>query len=60
MDDVFAAIMLVMGLFFFAGMGVVATFTVTSDSTIISSCNKNGYWQTGQTRIICYVEEKNE
>ena len=59
MDDILAAITLVMGLFF-AGMGIVATFTATPDSTIISSCNKNGYWQTGQTRIICYVEEKNE
>lgn len=41
-------------------VGIGAMMTATQDKTIVSSCEKNGYWQTGQTRIICYVEEKNE
>lgn len=28
------------------------------DHTVVTSCEKNGYWQTGQTRIICTVEKK--
>jgi hypothetical protein len=28
------------------------------DKTIVFACEKQGYWQTGQTRIICSVEKK--
>ena len=29
------------------------------DSSVVKLCDKNGYWQVDQTRIICHVEKKN-
>lgn len=28
------------------------------DITVVQACEKQGYWQTGQTRVICNVEKK--
>ena len=30
------------------------------DLTVVQACEANGYWQTGQTRVICHVEKKGE
>lgn len=29
----------------------------TMDGIVTKSCKEQGYWQTGQTRVICSVEE---
>lgn len=31
---------------------------MSRDSSIISQCQEKGYWQMGQTRIKCIVENK--
>ncbi len=55
MDEILGAILTVWlivattlaGMFVFGG---------TLNSSVIRGCADNGYWQTGQTRIICRVE----
>lgn len=41
-----------------AAVGMAFLIFGTFDHTVVNSCDKNGYWQTGQTRIICAVEKK--
>lgn len=43
------------------GLAVIGTaFLIfgSFDHTVVTACEQNGYWQTGQTRIICTVEKK--
>lgn len=59
MDDFFAAFLLVV-LVLFAIIG--ATFGLTkmlgtTERGIVAACEKNGYWQYKQTRIVCRVEQ---
>jgi hypothetical protein len=56
-DDVFGAVLVVL-IGIAALFGVMSLFVGSWDSTVVAACKKNGYWQTGQTRIICTVEEK--
>lgn len=48
MFALFAAIILAV---LFVGWGSL-------DETVVQACEKQGYWQTGQTRVICNVEKK--
>ena len=46
-----------LGLFVGAVMALLAaSFFDTPDSTVVNACKERGYWQTGQTRVICSVE----
>ena len=54
-DDVFGAI-LVMLIGVAALFGIMSLFLGTWDSAVVEACKKNGYWQTGQTRVIWNVE----
>jgi hypothetical protein len=38
-------------------LGVLFVFKGTLDSDVVKACTDRGYWQTGQTRVICSVEE---
>jgi hypothetical protein len=38
-------------------LGVVFLIGGTLDSDIKKSCEQRGYWQTGQTRVICSIEK---
>ena len=37
----------------------VAIVSFCYDQTIVDACEKNGYWQTKQVRVICAVEPSN-
>jgi hypothetical protein len=57
MDDVFGVV-LVLLVGAAAMLGCMFLVSGSLDSTVVEACKKNGYWQTGQTRIICTVEER--
>lgn len=46
------------GMFLAAIIFVCVLTGMSQDSAIISQCQKKGYWQMGQTRIKCIVENK--
>lgn len=37
-------------------IGAAALIAGTPDFMVIKSCKTRGYWQSGQTRVICHVE----
>jgi hypothetical protein len=47
---------LVMVLIVAVVLGMVFLSAGTLDSTVVDACKDRGYWQTGQTRVICSVE----
>ena len=51
--EIFLTLMLCMLAFF----GLVFLFSGSADGSVVHACKTQGYWQTGQTRIICHVEE---
>lgn len=59
MDDEFFVLFFAAALLSLAFLGGLFLVAGSLDSTVVSNCEKNGYWQTGQTRVICSVEKKN-
>ena len=59
MDDEVFAFLLALVLACLAATGLVFLLNGTLDKTVKEACEQNGYWQTGQTRVICSVEKKN-
>ena len=59
MDDEVFAFLFVLVLTCLAVTGLVFLLNGTLDKTVKEACEQNGYWQTGQTRVICSVEKKN-
>jgi len=57
MEDFFGVV-LVLLITVAAIIGCTFLVSGTLDSTVVRACKTNGYWQTGQTRIICTVEER--
>jgi len=57
MDDVLGSVLGVL-LGAAAILGVIFLISGSLDASVVDACKKNGYWQTGQTRIICTVEER--
>lgn len=56
MSEIVAALVIL-----FACLGIALfpmLFVGSFDSSVVNACKTNGYWQTGQVRIICSVEEK--
>lgn len=41
----------------FAMLGLLYIGLGSFDTTVVKACEQRGFWQTGQTRIICSVEE---
>ena len=37
--------------------GAMFLVSGTLNSDVVKACETNGYWQTGQTRVICHVEK---
>ena len=56
MDEFFGIVVAVI-LLVLAILGVMFISTGSMDSSVIYNCKERGHWQTGQTRIICHVEE---
>lgn len=56
MNDIESAVMAVC--IALAVYGLAAIFIATPDESVVKACETRGYWQTGQTRIICHVEGK--
>jgi len=56
MDDI--TVGMIMGGFSAVIVSTIALFVnpATFDATVVSACEKQGYWQTGQKRVICAVE----
>lgn len=40
----------------FAAVGVAGSFLATPDVAVIKACQVNGYWQTGQIRVLCVIQ----
>lgn len=57
MDDLLGGLVIAVVLGF-AAYGLTASIFNSPDSSIVAACKERGYWQTGQTRIICSVEER--
>lgn len=55
MKEVFGGIFAVL-ILMFAVIGVVFVGYGSFDDTIVRQCEKHGYWQTGQIRVVCSVE----
>lgn len=55
MDDVFGGILVAL-ILIFACLGVMFVAYGSFDATIVRQCEKHGYWQTGQIRLVCSVE----
>jgi hypothetical protein len=57
MDDlvggIFVALLLVL-----AALGLFFVFAGVPEAAVVRHCKDHGYWQTGQTRVICSVEER--
>jgi hypothetical protein len=56
MDDI-GATLTAIGVTCLMALGVVFLIGGTLDSDIKKSCEQRGYWQTGQTRVICSIEK---
>lgn len=56
MDEIGAVAIVILALLGLAGVPMLVGGSF--DSSVVNACKTNGYWQTGQTRIICSVEEK--
>ena len=54
-DDLVGGLAMALGVVL-VGLGIVFIFAGTPDSAVVRACEQRGYWQTGQTRIICSVE----
>lgn len=55
MDDVFGGILVAL-IFIFAMLGIGFVAFGSLDATVVRQCEKHGYWQTGQIRVVCSVE----
>lgn len=51
-DEAVAVLVVVLGFVL-----LVITQLSSLDSSIVNACKAQGYWQTGQTRVICSVEQ---
>ena len=51
------AIPFVVGFVYSVVISIVFFAFSVMDITVVHSCKQQGYWQTGQTRVICSVEE---
>ena len=60
MDELkFAAVIIISVLIFsFAIHGVASLLGATRNAKVIEACKSSGFYNFGQTRIICRVEEK--
>lgn len=56
MEEFIAAVFAVV-LLGLSSLGIVFVAAGTLDDTVIRHCRDQGYWQTGQTRVICSPEK---
>jgi hypothetical protein len=54
-DDLAGGVMMAL-IAVLCSLGVLFVFKGTLNSDVVKSCTDRGYWQTGQTRVICSVE----
>jgi hypothetical protein len=55
MEELFTALVIV-PILVFAVIGGIMVTTGSLDTKVIRACKEQGYWQSGQTRVICSVE----